>query len=277
MPIEMPYNAHLSPRQDLEEILELVSIGRYHIRGSYVGDRSDGWPVHHFMYTLAGGAVAELHDQTIYAKPHTWWYLPPMPGHIYRTDPEVGYWEGLWIECRGQQIEHLLEIAGIAEQRSIADVQDALPAIEALHQLVQREGDQAALEAASLLMRVIALVGRCHRDVSRDPFTIVVDKIQNWVDQHIDQTIDIEELAQIAGFSTFHFLRVFKQHMSITPGAYIVARRILRAKTLLHQGQLNVSEVGRAVGYDRVQNFSAAFKRETGMSPRRYLKSLMQA
>ncbi len=75
---------------------------------------------------------------------------------------------------------------------------------------------------------------------------------------------------RLVGLSTFHFLRVFKQHMGITPGAYFVARRILRAKTLLQQDHLNVSEVGRAVGYDRVQNFSAAFKRETGVSPRRF-------
>lgn len=269
------YQQHLSPLPALGRLLEVVSIGHYTLNGDYVGDRSQGWPAHHFMYTLDGGALAERGGQAMQARAGTWWYFQPQPGHIYRIDPAIGHWEGLWIEFKGEQITELLELAGIDGVHQLHGAAAALPVIEELHRLILRDGDRARLEAASILLRLFAVLGRRHRQDQRDPLDTRIDAMQQWVDDHIHQQIDIAELAAMADLSAFHFLRVFKQRMGLTPGAWILSRRMRRARELLQQGQLNVSEVGRAVGYERVQNFSAAFRRESGMSPRAYAQALM--
>lgn len=89
--------------------------------------------------------------------------------------------------------------------------------------------------------------------------------------EHLGEPITLGVLAAAARISKFHFTRVFRQKTGFTPMAYVRTLRISKAQELLRQGHLNVSEIGRAVGYPVVQRFSEAFKKVTGWAPRQYV------
>ncbi|MEU8261620.1 AraC family transcriptional regulator [Micromonospora sp. NPDC048999] len=84
---------------------------------------------------------------------------------------------------------------------------------------------------------------------------------------NLGEQITVEDLAQAAGFSKFHFSRVFLQVTGVSPGRFLSALRLQRAKTLLVSTALSVSDISLCVGYHSVGTFSSRFSRSVGMSP----------
>jgi AraC family transcriptional regulator len=62
--------------------------------------------------------------------------------------------------------------------------------------------------------------------------------------------------------------RRFRAACGCTPYAFVTAKRLARAKELLLQGRLNVSEVAEALGFPNIHTFSRWFRREAGIPPR---------
>ena len=84
------------------------------------------------------------------------------------------------------------------------------------------------------------------------------------------------EMAEVAGWSLFHFARVFKTVVGVSPGAFHAALRIERAKRLLLTTDLPVIEVCFESGYDGLGSFTSRFGRCVGVSPAR-LRRLPEA
>lgn len=77
----------------------------------------------------------------------------------------------------------------------------------------------------------------------------------------------LDEIASAAFLSEFHFARLFKQITGVTPHSYLANIRLERARKLLLEGVLPVSEIALAVGYQSQSHFTKAFKGATGMTP----------
>lgn len=77
----------------------------------------------------------------------------------------------------------------------------------------------------------------------------------------------LETLAASAGLSADHFGRLFKRQTGLSVRRHLSRQRLIEAKRLLVQGELNVAEVARAVGYDDAFYFSRVFHREFGVAP----------
>ena len=80
------------------------------------------------------------------------------------------------------------------------------------------------------------------------------------------------ELAKTAGMSLSAFKRIFKKHFDTSPGKWLRDQRIARAKMMLKNPAVNVSDIAFNLGYSDVAAFSKAFKTETGISPTAFLK-----
>jgi AraC-like DNA-binding protein len=91
-----------------------------------------------------------------------------------------------------------------------------------------------------------------------------------FIEAHIDQSINLERLAAGAYLSPFHFHRAFKQSTGLTPAKYIFQVRIERAKILLSESDLPLVQVAVHVGFADQSHFATAFRRATSMTPRTY-------
>ena len=91
--------------------------------------------------------------------------------------------------------------------------------------------------------------------------------------RHIDQfymhRLDLTHIADEASFSKFHFLRLFRKIVGLTPHQYLTAVRIERAKSLLMAG-MPVTEACLSVGFESTSSFTGLFKRVTGQTPVMY-------
>lgn len=90
------------------------------------------------------------------------------------------------------------------------------------------------------------------------------------MDREYAQPLDVPALARTAMMSPAHFSRRFREAYSETPYSYLMTRRIERAKALLRQGDLSVTEVCMAVGCTSLGSFSARFTELVGETPSRY-------
>lgn len=92
-----------------------------------------------------------------------------------------------------------------------------------------------------------------------------------WLDAHCDDDIALDDAAALADLSPFHFLRVFRAVLGVTPHQYLVRARLRRAARLLAGApSLPITEVALEVGFADLSNFVRTFHRAAGQSPRQF-------
>jgi AraC-like DNA-binding protein len=87
-----------------------------------------------------------------------------------------------------------------------------------------------------------------------------------FIDNHYAEKIDLDNIADEAFFSKFHFIRLFSSVYKKTPHQYLSFTRIEKAKQLL-TGKMPAVQVCYAVGFESVSSFTGLFKRVTGQTP----------
>ena len=103
---------------------------------------------------------------------------------------------------------------------------------------------------------------------SRDVYVDRMHRVSEYIDQHLDQYLDLETLAGVAHFSPFHFHRLFSAWMGETLGAYLRRRRCEVAATrLLAQPRLAVLQIALGVGFGSAEALTHAFNARFGCSP----------
>lgn len=102
----------------------------------------------------------------------------------------------------------------------------------------------------------------------RTPGTLearTVDRVADYVDSALGSPLSLDQLAEVARLSPFHFARAFKNSTGMTPHGFVTSRRIDRARHLLRTGDEPVDAVARAVGFSNVSHFRRVFRRHTAM------------
>jgi AraC family transcriptional regulator len=99
-------------------------------------------------------------------------------------------------------------------------------------------------------------------------------KVAQYIEEHLANEISLLSLAQLVRLSPFHFSRAFKQSFGMPPHRYLTWQRIERAKALLGERRLSVTEIGLDVGFSETSSFTAAFRKLTGETPTAYRRSL---
>ena len=90
------------------------------------------------------------------------------------------------------------------------------------------------------------------------------------IDEHAHEPTGLDEAADKAALSPFHFLRVFSAVLGVTPHQYLVRSRLRRAAHLLADESRSISDIAFDVGFGDLSNFVRTFGRAAGVSPRRF-------
>ena len=91
--------------------------------------------------------------------------------------------------------------------------------------------------------------------------------IKDYINAHLDLDLKLTELSSIVQISPYHFLRLFKKTLGITPHQYILQQRIERAKYLLKSSTLDISEIAFKVGFCDSSHLTRCFKSILGKTP----------
>jgi AraC-like DNA-binding protein len=98
-------------------------------------------------------------------------------------------------------------------------------------------------------------------------YTISIQNIITYIDQHLCEQLTLEDVSRMAGFSRYHFLRIFKRETGIGIRDYIKTRRMYRAVDFLLTTELSVMDIAIILQFDSQEAFTRAFKREYSLPP----------
>jgi AraC-like DNA-binding protein len=100
------------------------------------------------------------------------------------------------------------------------------------------------------------------------PRTLV--RLKEHIDANLDSSLQMTELAQLAGLSISHFARCFRKSVGIPPHTYVKQRRVARAREMLSATDLPVAEIALVLGFSDQSHFTRRFREVTGIPPGAY-------
>ena len=197
-----------------------------------------------------------------------------MDGHQYHltggeaflipSSVEAGYeadmdnpWTYRWVGFEGMTAEEVIHVSGFSREnpvRRIHCMENAAKYIDAMVQ-TNKLVFENELKRNGLLLLL---------------FSDLITDNRDYIAANFDKRLKINELADRIGVNRSYLTSSFKKSLGCSPQEYLMNLRIEKAKTLLKNGDIQVSEVAAKVGYGDPLAFSKVFKARTGRSPREY-------
>ena len=113
------------------------------------------------------------------------------------------------------------------------------------------------------------------RLTTRSDYAIRLERVFRWLADHLDDTLDLARLAEVAAMSPYHFHRTYHAMQGETAAETVRRLRLHRAAVELITGELPVPRVARRAGYGSQEAFTRAFKAAYRVPPARYRASFV--
>jgi AraC-like DNA-binding protein len=176
------------------------------------------------------------------------------PGEItiYVAD-DIDPWEYSWIAFEG-------EMADVFDtERSVYEFPIEIG--ERVQKLTEEEVSSPSVYISLIYSLIYATLNE------EEESTDIIKKIKRYIKFNYMNDISVIQLSEYFGFERSYFYRMFKKHSGISVKEYILKTRMEQAKLLLNRGY-SVGNTAYAVGYNDQSNFSKAFKKYYGRSPK---------
>lgn len=229
-----------------------------------------------FQYTIAGWGKLRYEQQTFTVAPGAAMLLVIPHNHRYWLPPESPFWQFIYLCLTGREILRIAKrvlgqtgpILKLTERSNLlrfaaATVRDVLRGTVA-------SPFQASTRAYALAM---ALMDEFAGAVPARPRPPLIDAVVRFAQENRCRPIAVAELAAVAGCSRYHFSRVFKAWMGISPGQYLLDQRLRLSATSLQQSRRVLKEVAADCGFTDVNYFCRAFRKSFGISPGQFRRS----
>ncbi len=138
----------------------------------------------------------------------------------------------------------------------------------------REEGNQEALE--EIAVRLSAAVLLVLTDVRPSQYAATprdlrrVTDVLRFIEANVSERMSLAAMARKAGMSAYHFLRIFRQIVGLTPHQFVLRARLHRAAMLLKRSDQPVSTIALDAGFEDLSTFNRRFRRVMGVAPGRY-------
>lgn len=199
------------------------------------------------------------------------------PGQVtyYEADKDTP-WVYAWVGFHGAKAQHYLRLAGLDQARPIFKTTDH----ETTSSLFRRMVEACALSRS----REVRLRGHLYEFLSylieAAPATLdngggsraelYVQKAVEYIQLNYSEKLTVSQIARHIGLDRSYLCSLFKQALDSSPQDFIIRFRIGKARELMEDARLTISNIARSVGYEHPLTFSKTFRRVVGTSPSEY-------
>ncbi|MBK1837957.1 AraC family transcriptional regulator [Azospirillum sp. YIM B02556] len=192
---------------------------------------------------------------------------PAADGYAYRMFyPPVALFEQAMVDALGRPVVPHFSAMELDDPEMFQALRGLHHGLEGPYREPLRVDTDALRAFTALALRHGDLTARL-RKPGQEP--AAVRHAREYLDSHLDSPVELADLAEAAGLSRFHLLRVFRAAVGTTPHGYLTDRRVAQAKRLL-AGPLPLAEVALACGFCDQAHFNRVFKGRVGVSPGQY-------
>lgn len=115
-------------------------------------------------------------------------------------------------------------------------------------------------------------IARVHKHRTNPKVSGYIQLCRDYIETHVEEALSLPLLSRQVGYSEYHLSRKFKQEMGVSISAYIRYARVERAKFLLANTELSVSQIASDLHFCSGSHFSNVFQEITGKKPQQYRK-----
>lgn len=273
----MPVNQSIYPNnpQVRQLPLYLVGIGGSEYQGHV--NRPEGYYWNQLLYSVKGQGCLKVDSASVTLLEGWFFFLPKGVPHEYY--PVDGNWEVRWVVFDGYAWPQITKELGLTHP--IYMKPDDCSSLEKIYNkmFVAQKTDKVFGDYTCSGLIYDYLL-EFYRQVVSKSMSGGTDKsellmpILNYIDDHFYQDFSMTVLADLAGVSSQHLCRIFKETMHMRPTEYLTYRRLGEAKNLLRHTDTPIAEIGIKCGFPDAGYFSTVFKRYEGMSPAEYRKNI---
>lgn len=229
-----------------------------------------------WQYTISGFGRLECEGKTYDLTPGKAMLIHVPQDHRYYFPEDSEGWEFMYLSGNGREF---MRIWSDMEKRvgPIADFSEDSKTVRMMVEIltVMRKGRlNSPFFASSLAYRfAMALMDDYPAGVKGESDSAIIRKVIDHCMEHISEPISVDDLAEVSGYSRYHFSRLFSASQGISPAAFVKDLRLKHAERLLQTELMSVKEIADACGFEDDSYFCKAFRQAYKMSPGEYRKS----
>ncbi len=250
------------------DILGIDMAGKSYCDGSYSISRQRS-EVYVLEYVISGNGTIIQNGQTYIAAAGEVYLLHKGTKHHYYSSKEDP-WVKIWMNLKGTLIEHLLEVYPL-EQVVYPCNEQIRDYFNSFHQeLTSKKPPHDIQKSCSLLLHGIisSLYFGSLIQHQQEPDEVL--KMKRYLDQHVLDSVNLEDLSNHFFKSKAQIIRQFKKTYGITPYAYLLESKLQYAKKLLTQTNVPIKEIAARLQFADEHYFSTYFKQIEMISPSQY-------
>ncbi|MCP9613111.1 AraC family transcriptional regulator [Coprobacter tertius] len=196
--------------------------------------------------------------------------LFPGEWHTYKPDKDTG-WVEYWVGFRGVNIDNRVKEGFFSKDcpvRRIGISDTIMGLYDRILRYAEEEKSGYQQLISSIVLHLLGLVYYKDQNCSYTDGVLVdkLNKARSIMRETVDTPVSLEEIAREVGMGYSWFRRVFKQYTGMSPVKYQMQQRLARAKELLGNTAMTVTEVAYTLGFTTVSQFSVFFKKMEGMT-----------
>jgi AraC family transcriptional regulator len=92
-------------------------------------------------------------------------------------------------------------------------------------------------------------------------------RVFDYIETNLAESISLDDIAAVVGLSASHFKALFREATGLSPHQYLIRRRVDRAKNLLGESKLSISQIAMEAGFAHQSHLSRHMRRVLGVSP----------
>lgn len=239
-------------------------------------NRSEGYPVYHWLQTDSGEGLVHLAGRSELLTPGKGILFAPGQPHAYEAHTDTP-WQTYYFTFSGSAAQHM--ITALPLPTSLPFVWEAeSPFSPVLQQMLARaetESDVFGLHASLDVYRFLLTLWKFGQPYPRSGISRSLQQIEpllHWMEASLSNAdISLDTLAQEAGLSPRRLNTIFRDLFGISPYAYLIKLRLRRSQELLiGQPGRSVSSIAQQVGFREASYFIATFRKAIGVSPEKF-------
>ncbi len=255
----------------------VTMLGHFDCGSQYFTER-EGYPECLLIYTVKGKGSMQYQGEKVMIPENCAVLIDCRKYQFYRSEGER--WEFYWIHFDGKCASDFVELVNHSglEVIPVGRSLDVVSCFFDMRHLASAGGWEMEVSLSDCVHHMLStLISLQHRQVSIHRYRSQmpdIEKALDFIHERFFEDITVEQMAEQARMSKYHFIRTFRGVVGDTPYHYLALYRIHQSQKLLAETSLSVQEIALQVGFANSKNFIACFKKHVFVTPSQYRQQM---